>query len=378
MTVHDVDWKRYRGEFPVTEHLLYMNHAAVSPLSTRVRGALDYVSRGLEQRGSLFAEELFERCDRIRASIAELINASAGEIAFTRNTTQGVLTAAMGLRWRKGDNVVMPSIEFPANAYPWMGLSRFGVKLKMVKPENGRVTAGMLAGACDGKTRLVTVSSVQFSNGYRVDLEDLSAFCRGRGIYLHIDGIQSLGMLDCDVSRYGIDFLSAGGHKWLLSVPGIGFFFIRKDLIEELDIWNPGWTGVVDAWNFLEYDPTYHLDAKRYEEGSLNFHGILALGASVERFLEIGMHNIEARILHLTDLLESGLTERGYEIVSPRRGSERSGIICFRHPRQDTSEVFRSLSEAGVIVSEREGSIRVSPHFYNTEEEIERFFGLLG
>jgi cysteine desulfurase/selenocysteine lyase len=374
----DIDWKRYRDEFPITEHFIYMNHAAVSPLSARVRRAIDDVSQGLEEKGCLSADELFERCDGIRASTAEMINASPEEIAFTRNTTHGVLTAAMGLRWRKGDTVVMPSIEFPANVYPWMGLERFGVTLKMVKPDGSRVTAGMLADACDDTTRLVTVSSVQFSNGYRIDLEELGDFCRSRDIYLHVDGIQSLGMLDCDLSKLQIDFLSAGGHKWLLSVPGIGFFFIRKELIEDLEIWNPGWTGVVDPWNFLDYDPTYSTDAKRYEEGSLNFHGIFALGASVERFLEIGMVRIEARILGLADSLEHGLAERDYEIVSPLGKTERSGIVCFRHSRLDTGEIFRALSEAGVVVSEREGSIRVSPHFYNTEEEIARFLEILG
>jgi cysteine desulfurase/selenocysteine lyase len=374
---NEIDWKEYRRQFPITKHFIYLNHAAVSPLSTRVLQAIEGVSRGLEENGCLCADVLFERCDAIRASVATMINASQEEIAFTRNTTQGVLTAAMGLPWREGDTVVMPSIEFPANAYPWMGLRRFGVKLKMVGPEGGRVTAGMLAEACDDTTRLVTVSSVQFSNGYRIDLEELGDFCRGREIYLHVDGIQSLGMLDCDVSKCGIDFLSAGGHKWLLSVPGIGLFYIRQDLIEGLDIWNPGWTGVVDPWNFLDYDPTYLTEAKRYEEGSLNFHGIFALGASVDRFLEIGMDRVEARILGLSDSLERGLAERDYEIVSPRGGAERSGIICFRHPRRDTGEIFRALSEAGVIVSEREGSIRVSPHFYNTDEEIARFFEIL-
>lgn len=373
-----VDWNRYRDEFPVTERYLYMNHAAVSPLSTRIERAIQAVSDGLAESGNLFGDELFARCEDVRASLGRLINVSPDEIAFTRNTTQGVLTAAMGVRWHDGDNVVMPSIEFPANAYPWMGLSRFGVSVKMVEPEGGRVTAGMLANACDDRTRLVTASLVQFSNGYRVDVDELGSFCRGRGIFLHIDGIQALGMIDLDLSKLGIDFLSAGGHKWLLSVPGAGLFYIRKELIAELEIWNPGWTGVVDPWNFLSYDPTYRDDARRYEEGSLNFHGIYALGASVERFLEIGMSAVEDRIISLTDLLQERLEERGHEISSPRGPAERSGIICFRHPRRETEELFLSLSDAGAVVSMREGSIRVSPHFYNTEEEIERLCKLIG
>jgi cysteine desulfurase/selenocysteine lyase len=372
-----VDWSKYRDEFPVTEHYIYMNHAAVSPLSTRVERAIRAVSVGLSESGNLFGDELFARSEDIRASVGRLLGASSDEIAFTRNTTQGVLTAAMGIRWREGDNVVMPSIEFPANVYPWMGLSRFGVEMKLVEPEDGRVTAGMLAGACDDRTRLVTASLVQFSNGYCIDVGELGSFCRARGILLHIDGIQALGMLDIDLSRLAVDFLSAGAHKWLLSVPGVGIFYIRKELIPDLEIWNPGWTGVVDPWNFLSYDPTYRDDARRYEEGSMNFHGIYALGASVERFIEIGMNEVEERIVSLTTLLQERLEERGCTITSPRGPAERSGIICFRHPRRETEELFGSLSDAGAVVSMRQGSIRVSPHFYNTEEEIERLCGLV-
>ena len=367
-----VDWKSYRDEFPITGRYLYMNHAAVSPLSTRVERAVREVSAGLTERGNLYGDDLFEHCEGVRASLGRLVNVSPDEIAFTRNTTQGVLTAAMGIRWKRGDNVVMPSIEFPANVYPWMGLARFGVSVKMVDPEEGRVTAGMLADACDERTRLVTASLVQFSNGYRLDTAALAGFCREREILVHIDGIQALGMLDLDISALGIDFLSAGGHKWLLSVPGVGFFYIRKDRIDDIDIWNPGWTGVADPWNFLSYDFTYRGDARRYEEGSMNFHGIYALGASVERFLEIGMKSVGERILSLADLLQERLEERGCAITSPRGPDERSGIICFRHPRRETEELFLSLSEAGAVVSMREGSIRVSPHFYNSEEEVER------
>jgi len=372
-----IDWSGYRDEFPVTDRYLYMNHAAVSPLSTRVERAIRSVSDGLTRSGSLFVDELFARSEEIRASVGRFLGVSHDEIAFTRNTTQGVLTAAMGIRWRKGDNVVIPSIEFPANVYPWMGLSRFGVETRLVEPLEGRVTAGMLEGACDERTRLVTASLVQFSNGYRVDVGKLGEFCRGSGILLHIDGIQALDMLDIDLSRLRIDFLSAGAHKWLLSVPGTGIFYIRKELIPDLEIWNPGWTGVVDPWNFLSYDPTYRDDARRFEEGSLNFHGIYALGASVERFLEIGMDEIETRILSLAALLQEKLAERGCEITSPRGPDERSGIICFRHPRRGTDELFGALSEEGAVASVREGSIRLSPHFYNTEEEIERLCTLV-
>ena len=372
-----VDWNRYRREFPITRRYIYFNHAAVSPLSTRVLKAMNRISEGFLTKGVLCEEDVFEGIDEARHAAARLIGARSGEIAFTKNTTQGVLIAANGIRWRRGDNVVLPSIEFPANAYPWMALERRGVRLRLVRPRGGRVTAEMLADACTSRTRAVTASFVQFSNGFRLDVEALGDFCRDRGIYLHIDGIQSLGMLRCDVRRMKIDFMSASGHKWLLGPAGAGLFYCRGELIQELDLWNPGWTGVRNPWSFLDYDPTYRDDARRYEEGSLNLYGISGLGATIERFLEIGMARVERKILSLTGSLEAGLRERGYHITSPREKNERSGILCFRDPGGETETLFRKLSGAGVVVSLREGAIRLAPHFYNTEAEVASVLKLL-
>jgi selenocysteine lyase/cysteine desulfurase len=372
-----INWSRYRAEFPVTRRYVYFNHAAVSPLSTRVLKAINEVSEGFLTKGILCEEEVFERVAAARIAASRLIGARSDEIAFTKNTTQGVLIAANGIRWKRGDTVVMPSIEFPANVYPWLALEKRGVHIRFVQPREGRVTARMLSDACTARTRAVTASFVQFSNGFRLDVEALGSFCRDRGIYLHVDGIQSLGMLRCDVRRMKIDFLSASGHKWLLGPVGAGFFCCRRELIEELDLWNPGWTGVRNPWCFLDYDPTYRTDAKRYEEGSLNLYGISGLGASIERFLEIGMAPVEQKILRLSELLEEGLRERGYRITSPRGKGERSGILCFCHPRKETEQLYRKLSAAHVVASLREGAIRLAPHFYNTEEEVERVLALL-
>jgi selenocysteine lyase/cysteine desulfurase len=251
-----IGWSRYRSEFPAAKRYIYFNHAAVSPLSKRVVEAMNAVANGFLERGVLCEEEMFARVEAARGAAARLIGARNDEIAFIKNTTQGVLLAANGIRWKRGDNVVMPAIEFPANVYPWLALEKRGVRIVLVQPRDGRVTAEMLAGACTARTRCVTASFVQFSNGYRVDVATLGRFCRARGIYFHVDGIQSLGMLRCDVRAMKIDFLSAGGHKWLLGPAGTGFFYCRRDLLDELDIWNPGWLGVRNAWSFFDHDPT--------------------------------------------------------------------------------------------------------------------------
>jgi cysteine desulfurase/selenocysteine lyase len=329
------------------------------------------------ERGILCEEDVFGRIEDARGAAARLIGASKGEIAFIKNTTQGVLLAANGIRWKRGDNVVMPAIEFPANAYPWLALDKRGVRTILVQPRDGRVTTEMLAGACTARTRCVTVSSVQFSNGYRIDVAALGRFCRSRNIYLHVDGIQSLGMLRCDVRAMQIDFLSAGGHKWLLGPSGTGFFYCRKELLDELDVWNPGWLGVRNARSYLNYDPTPRPDAKRYEEGSLNLYGIVGLGSSIERFLEIGSARVEKRIIGLTGALEEGLRSRRYRITSPRGKTEQSGILCFTHPGKSTEKLFDKLSAASVVASLRVGAIRLAPHFYNTADEVEQVLDLL-
>jgi cysteine desulfurase / selenocysteine lyase len=373
----NIDWNRYRGEFPAAKRYVYFNHAAVSPLSTPVLEAMNAVSDGFRTQGVLCEEKIFARIERARKSAARLIGARSDEIAFVKNTTQGVLLAANGIRWKRGDNLVMPSVEFPANVFPWLGLEKRGVRVVFVKPREGRITAEMLADACTARTRCVTTSSVQFSNGYRVDLAELGRFCRGRGIYLHVDGIQSLGMLRCDVRKMGIDFLSTGGHKWLLGPVGTGFFYCRREILDEIDVSNPGWRGVKNAWSFFDHDPAPRADAARFEEGTLNLYGIAGLGASLDRFLEIGTANVERKILALGDTLAEGLRSRGYLVTSPRGAGERSGILCFRHPKKKSETLFRRLGAANVVVSLRTGAIRLAPHFYNTEREVARLLDLL-
>jgi selenocysteine lyase/cysteine desulfurase len=364
-------WKDIRDEFAVSDDIVYFNHAAVSPLSVTTRGSLDRLS-GMLGGGVLAEEDIFARVADVRRGAARLIGAGTDEIAFVKNTTHGVQIASGGIRWKKGDNVVMPSIEFPSNVYPWMGLWRMGVELRMVEPDDGLVTVDMLADVCDARTRAITVSSVQFSTGHRIDLDKLGDFCRNKGIFLHVDAIQGLGALEIDVRRSKIDFLSAGGHKWMLALPGVGIFYCRKELFDEIDIWNPGWTGVVNPGDFLDYDFTYRNEAERFEEGSPNLHGIFALGVSIDRILNLGPETVEKRILSLTGLLAEGLVRNGFSVKSPLGEGEKSGILCFGSDKEDAQSIFERLRKAGIICSLREKAVRLSPHMYNTEEECER------
>jgi selenocysteine lyase/cysteine desulfurase len=366
---HDV-WSGVRREFSIPEGTIYFNHAAVSPLSQTARRSLDDLS-GMLGGGMLAEEEIFSRVAEVRSSAADLIGAGADEIAFVRNTTHGVITAAGGIRWNAGDNVVMPAIEFPANVYPWMGICHRGVELRMVEPQDGIVTSEMLADVCDSRTRAVTVSWVQFSTGHRIDIGELGDFCRNRDILFHVDAIQGLGALEINVDESKIDFLSAGGHKWMLALPGAGIFYCRRDLLEEIDIHNPGWTGVVNPRDYLDYEFTYRDDAQRFEEGSPNFHGIFALGVSLDRIHRIRSAEVEKRILSLTGVLAEGLEKNGIAVKSPLGDGQRSGIICFKSDKENSPAIYERLHRAGVVCGLREDSVRLSPHMYNTVEECE-------
>ncbi len=373
MELHDKTgiWNDVRGEFALSDDIAYFNHAAISPLSVTTRETLDRLS-ALLGGGAMAEDDIFGRVAEIRSAAAKLIGAGADEIAFVKNTTHGVQIAAGGIRWEEGDNVVLPSIEFPANVYPWMGLWRRGVELRMVEPSEGLITAEMLANVCDSRTRAITVSQVQFSTGQRVDLDTLGDFCRNKGILLHVDAIQGRGALEIDTNRSKIDFLSAGGHKWMMGLPGVGIFFCRKELLARIDIWNPGWTGVVNPKDFLDYDFTYRDSAERFEEGSPNLHGIFALGVSIDRILRLGKGMVEKRILSLTGHLASGLMEKGFSIKSPLGEGEKSGILCFNSENEVAQSIFGRLRDAGIICSLREEAVRLSPHMYNSEEECER------
>jgi selenocysteine lyase/cysteine desulfurase len=368
----------YADEFPVRQEYVYFNHAAVSPLPRRtVRAAGQVLERQLHH-GGLQYDAWNEGVRDTRRALAELLHADAGEIAFVKNTTQGIIIAAESIPWRAGDNVVTCAIEFPANVYPWLVLERRGVETRFVGAKQGRVALDDVVSAMDHRTRAVALSWVQFSSGFRVDLGKLSALCRERDAYLVVDAIQGLGALELDLSRYAVDFLCADGHKWLLSQEGCGVLYVRKQILDELVPANVGWLSVRDPLNFLDY----HLDlvprARRFEEGTLNMAGVHALGASVGLLLEAGPRQVEAAVLGLTDYLAEGLQRLGCAVTSPRGASEKSGILTFTTPRQPAEEVTARLLEAKVACACRGGAVRFAPHFYNDQAEADRALEVLG
>ena len=371
-------WQKWRNQFPVTETYIYMNHAGVAPLSRRVREAMAGFIEDATVNGAVNAEDWAETAEVCRCAAAQLINADPTEIAFMKNTTQGILIAANGIDWQEGDNVVTTAVEFPANVYPWWRLEeRYGVQTRMVPERDGRISIEDIAAAIDGRTRALTISHVEFASGFRNDIQALGELCREHNIWFIVDAIQSLGAIEVDVKSCNVDILAADGHKWLLAPEGAAIFYCADEKREQLINTNIGWASVVNPRDFLDYDLTQKPDATRFEEGSYNSVGLYGLNAAIDLLLDIGIATIETHILELTAGLIAGLEAKGYRVITPKKDLERAGIVIFESAQRTPAEIYEMLHAENIITAERGSGVRVSPHFYNTTSEVERLLEVL-
>jgi selenocysteine lyase/cysteine desulfurase len=358
-------------EFPVLRHWDFFNHAAVSPLPRRAADALRWYAGRIETEVYIDSG-FYKQIEQLRAVSARMINAAPDEIALVKNTSEGLATVANAIDWREGDRIVTTSIEFPANRYPWMEVSRrHGVELITVPPP--LTTERILEATGQPRTRLLTISHVQYSTGQRHDVAALGDFCRDRGILFCVDAIQSVGVLPVDVRAMNIDYLSADGHKWLLGPEGAGIFFCRRELLAETRPALVGWMNVINHLDYAHYDYTLKPDARKFECGTHNVPGMLALKASVELLMEVGIDTIAARLKSLTERLAEGLRAKGYGLVSPRGEDEWGGIVSFTAKHMNAEGVAAELrADRRIELALRDGRLRASPHFYNTEQQIDR------
>ena len=368
----------WRREFPVTETYIYMNHAGVAPLSRRVQDAMTGFIEDATVNGAVNSDQWAEAAEVCRAAAAQLIDADTTEIAFMKNTTQGILIAANGIDWREGDNVVTTAVEFPTNIYPWWSLKeRYGVQTRMVPERDGCIPIEDIASAIDARTRALTISHVEFASGFRNDIQVLGDLCREHGIWFIVDAIQSLGVIEVDVKSCNVDILAADGHKWLLAPEGAAIFYCADEKREQLINTNIGWSSVVNPRDFLDYDLTQKPDATRFEEGSYNSIGLYGLKAALDLLLDIGIPTIEGRVLELTKHLIEGLEAKGYRVITPKKVLDRAGIVIFESQRHTPSEIYEKLHAENIITAERGSGVRVSPHFYNTASEVDRLLEVL-
>lgn len=363
----------YRDEFPVGKQLIYLNHAAVAPLSRRAATAMHELTEQTCQFGSLEYTQWMRCYSDLRVAAARLINARKEEIAIVKNTSEGISIVAEGFPWQPGDQVIAFREEFPANYYPWLRLESRGVKVKWLSIYD---SLEVIAAALPG-TRLLAVSFVNYLSGYRVDLETLGQLCRQNDCFFFVDAIQGTGVIPLDVQACGIDALAADGHKWMLGPEGNGFLYVARKWQEEIRPTEFGWTNPANFFDYGTRDMTLRPDAGRYECGTLNTVGCFGLRAALDLLLEVGVANIWEAVDALAQQLEEGARSRGYEVMLKRTRTTGSGIVSFRHPSIESSALVSALKQQEILATPRQDWVRVSPHFYISPEEIERVIGCL-
>jgi cysteine desulfurase/selenocysteine lyase len=368
-----------RVEFPWTETTTYLNNASVGPLPERTRLVLEEFNRKRAAPFLLPDRDLIATMAESRRLAAELVGASSEEIALAINTGFGLSLAARALPLRSGDVVLASDREFPANVYPWMLLKDIGVTLELAPTtaEGWPDEEYLLERIGDPRVRVLTVSLVQFSNGYTVDLARLSAATRAAGVYLIVDAIQGLGQIPVDLRTTPVDLLACGAQKWLLSPWGSGFVYVRRDLIRQLQPAITGWMafeGTDDFSRLTQYNDSLRGDARRFELITLPYQDFAGMNASLRFLLELGIARIERHLRALHEPVLAWAARTGSRVVSPL-GARSSGILCVCP--QDVGPAFRALKAAHIVCSLREGAIRLSPHAYNTRAEMEQVVEIL-
>ena len=363
--------RSFRDEFPVSRTHIFLNHAGVAPTSTRVVKAVHGFMDSLARMGRPSFDDWESLARECRERFARLIGCGPDEVAFVRNTSHGLSLLAYGLDWRPGDRVAAASsVEYPSNVYPWTDLDRRGIASLDVVPvdDGGTVTVEAAARVLRPETRVLAVSSAQYATGAITDLAGLGRLCREQDVLLCVDGIQTVGALPLDVKEAGVHFLSADSHKWMLGMMGIGAVFVDRSLVESVHPPLIGWRSTTDAFNFDRVHFELLADAGRFEEGSLSYPLIAGFSSALELLEEAGVEAIAKHVSGLVADLAERLERLGC-VTAPDREFRRH-ILTFRHPALDGERLEEGLAEAGVVVSLRRGRIRVSPHLYNTAQEM--------
>ncbi|HWN94185.1 MAG TPA: aminotransferase class V-fold PLP-dependent enzyme [Methylomirabilota bacterium] len=365
-----------RHEFPVAAQKIFLGHAGVCPLPRRVADAIAQYASSATQGDQEALLPLF-KIQESRELAAKILNAQADEIAFVGPTTLALNYVANGLSFRKRDNILIYHDDYPSNVYPWMALAERGVEVRLMNVrELGKIRAIDVQGQVDENTRLVALASCHFISGWRINIPAIGKYLRQQGIWFCIDGIQTVGAFPTTVEY--VDFLAADAHKWLLGPCASGIFYVRKELQEVLKPTVLGWNNVRCPNYVAQEQLTLRPGAHRYEAGSDNLLGLVGLRAAMELLLEVGIDNIAAELLRKRAWLVPAIQEKGYTVLHPTAPPENaSGIVTFFKAEADMKELHAKLEAANIFASlrtDRRGQqyIRLSPHFYNTDEEMRR------
>ncbi len=364
----------WQQEFPQQSDLIYLNHAAVSPWPERTKIAISKFAQENVSLGAQNYPQWISVETRLRERLKELINApKVDNIALLKNTSEALSVIAYGINWKPGDNLVISNQEFPSNRIVWESLANQGVQVKVADLDGPDSPEQSVIQAFDQNTRLLSISSVQYASGLKVDCETLGAACKDRDILFCIDAIQSIGAQVFDVQKYQADFVVADGHKWMLGPEGLALFYSHAEARKQLTIRQFGWHMVKHRGNYdrQEWEPTE--SALRFECGSPNMLGTYALEASLSLIQEVGMPQIEQLLHEKVQYLENALRELpNIELLGDDSPERRAGIVTFKLGSKDTKKIHGSLMAKRIICAHRGGGIRFSPHFYTPIEKIDR------
>ncbi len=369
--------QNYRLLFTFNPEIIYLNHAATGMLPRRTAEAMTEYIEALASAGEPPIEGLLAMQADFRNFASQLLNVQSGEIAFIRNTTDGLALALHSIDWKTGDNMIVQKDAFPASIYV-ADYCFPKVEKRYVPLQNGNDFYERLDQQIDEHTRAVVVDYVHFLSGYRLDLQQLSQLKRKKNFYLIVDGIQGLGAVQVDLKNTAVDFFSAGGIKWLNAPSGTGILYVRNEILDKLVPFHVGWASAhyEDMSSFYPVRPLYP-DARRFQPANDNFIGMIGLMESIKLIHDIAPQTIETKILQTTTKVIEGLKAHDYLVLTPNSASLRAGIVSFKHPKIETKKIFEYLKDHRVICSLREGWIRLAFHFYNTEAEFDEVFALL-
>lgn len=366
--------ENFRKLFPIFKEKTYLDYASISPFSILHKKTFNFAFKFQEKFNCDFIKEINELKEKLKNSIKEFINAEKkDEIALIPNTSYGISIIASGLNLKKGDRILLPSIEFPANVYPYLYLKEKGVFVDFVEPNKGLITLKEIKKSIKKNTKLLSISFVQFLNGYRADLKEVGKWCKENDIFFIVDGIQGVGSCPINVKESEIDGLSCGGAKWLMWPQGTGFLYLSKDLFRSIKPPVVGWLSVKNPWDFLNYKMDLAEDLQRFEIGTINFYGFYCALKILLHFQKFGIEKIYKKIIKLRNLFYEGIKDLKIETITPEDGP--SGIVTIKV--ENPEKLYKYLKFNNVIISKRLDYLRFSFHFINNEKDIKKALNLL-
>lgn len=365
-----MDIKGARNYFPYLKSgKKYFNHAAISPLPSDVN---EKICEYFQIRSETEIEPYFltlSQATSAKDKLANLLNVSSKQLAWSPNVSSSLNVLAQGLKWEYGDEIILNNIEFPSNIYPFLNLKKEGVTILFAEAEKGIVDVTQIEKLISPRTKLISISMVQFLTGYRADLISLGNLCKEKGILFCVDGIQGVGAIEININECNIDFFTGGTHKWLMGLQGLGYFYISEGLMDRIEQKHVGWTSVKNTWNLLDYQLDLLESADRYQCGTLPRVAIIALDASLNFFEKFGFSKIEKQIIDNSTYLAELLIKKGYKpLLESISKKNIAGIVSFTHG--NAKMIIDKLEMNNTICTTREGVIRISPHFYNTKDEL--------